>query len=238
MSRSPLTVAYAGFGLIGAAVLGAFAYDRLHPAADPAHAVAPPAAVAPRPAAAPEPAARVPARRPECTLPDLDGNAPQLAEWDGRPVIVNFWATWCAPCRRELPLLNHLQQVYAPKGLQVVGIAVDFADDVRTFLQKMPLHYPVLVGEDEGLEAARAFGVETMAFPFSAFIDSSGRVLLVHLGELHQDQADVILATVFDVDAHRIGADAAPGVIRTALAALPKAATAADHPLQIHPVQR
>jgi thiol-disulfide isomerase/thioredoxin len=187
---------------------------------------------------APEPAARVPARRPDFTLHDLDGKAHQLAEWDGRPVIVNFWATWCAPCRRELPLLNHLQQVYGPKRLQVVGIAVDFADDVRAFLQKMPLRYPVLVGEEDGLEAARAFGVETMAFPFSAFIDSSGRVLLVHLGELHQEQADAILATVIDVDAGRIPADSASGVIHAALEALQKAPKDAPHTLQINPVQR
>jgi hypothetical protein len=96
----------------------------------------------------------------------------------------------------------------------------------------------VLVGEDEGLEAARAFGVETMAFPFSAFVDSKGDVLLVHLGELHQDQADAILATVLDVDAGRIAADAAPAVIRSKLDALPKAAAEPAHPLQIHPVQR
>jgi thiol-disulfide isomerase/thioredoxin len=238
MRRSPLAIAYVGFGLIGAAVLGAFVYERLHAGADPAHATAPPAAATPRPAVAPEPAARVPATRPDFTLHDLDGKAHQLVEWDGRPVIVNFWATWCAPCRRELPLLNHLQQIYGPKGLQVVGIAVDFADDVRTYLQTMPLRFPVLVGEEDGLEAARAFGVETMAFPFSAFLDSSGRVLLVHLGELHQNQADAILATVFDVDAGRIAADAAPGIIRAALAALPKPPGDAAHPLQIHPNPR
>jgi thiol-disulfide isomerase/thioredoxin len=233
-----LTVAYLGFGLIGAAVLGAFAYERLHPTADPAEAVAPPAPVAARPAPAPEVTARVPAQRPDFTLHDLDGKAHRLVEWDGRPVIVNFWATWCAPCRRELPLLNHLQQTYAPKRLQVIGVAVDFADDVRAFLKKLPLRYPVLVGEEDGLEAARAFGVETMALPFSAFIDSSGRVLLVHLGELHQQQADAILATVFDVDAGRIAADAAPGAIRAALEALPKAPKDSHDVLQINPVQR
>jgi len=238
VSRSPLAVAYVGFGLLGAAVLGAFAYDRLRSPGESRAAHAPPTALVAAPAAAPDPAARVPAQRPDFTLHDLDGKAHRLADWGGRPMIVNFWATWCAPCRRELPLLNHLQQSFGPKRLQVVGIAVDFADDVRAFLREAPLGYPVLVGEEDGLEAARAFGVQTMAFPFSAFIDSSGRVLLLHMGELHQNQAEAILATLEDVDAGRISAAAAPGVIRTALDALPKPPAEPPHSLPIEVIKR
>ncbi len=235
MKRSPLTVAYVSFGLLGAAVLGAFAYERLHPPTGlELSATRTPM---PAPVATAEPSAHVPTARPDFTLHDLAGQPHRLAQWDGRPMIVNFWATWCAPCRREIPLLNRLQQARGAH-LQVIGIAVDFADDVRAFVQKMPLAYPILVGEDDGLEAARAFGVEAMAFPFSAFIDASGRVLLVHMGELHANQAEAILSIMAEVDAGRLAAAAAPATIKQALAALPAPAETPLHALKIETVNR
>jgi thiol-disulfide isomerase/thioredoxin len=232
MSRSPLTIAYLGFGVLGAGVLGAFAYERLHPPA-PASS-APAAATQAAPDVVPDPAIRVPARRPDFTLRDTTGTPRPISGWDGKPMIINFWATWCAPCRREIPLLNRLQKEFGPHGTQVVGIAVDFADDVRAFAKKVPMDYPVLVGEDDGLEAARGFGIETMAFPFTAFTDAAGRVLLVHVGELHENQARAILAVVADVDAGRTVPEGAKGAISSALTALPKLPEASAEPLKIH----
>ncbi|MCX7058154.1 MAG: TlpA disulfide reductase family protein, partial [Proteobacteria bacterium] len=228
MKLTPLQAAYLGFGVIGAAVFGAFAYQQLQPA--PSTAAVPalrPLGALPLAAAQPESNA-VPERRPEFTLHDLDGKPHALSAWDGKPLIVNFWATWCAPCRREIPLLNRLQHEFSPKGFEVIGIAVDFADDVRAFKKSVAIDYPLLVGEDDGLEAARGFGVETMAFPFTAFIDAAGRVLLVHLGELHENQARAILGVVARVDAGALAAGAARTEIKAALAALP-ATPAASH---------
>jgi thiol-disulfide isomerase/thioredoxin len=235
MSRSALPLAYLGFGVIGAAVLGAYAYDRLHPTAAPAAptALAQPAATAGPATTAAAAEGRVPARRPDFTLRDLTGAARTLSSFDGRPLIINFWATWCAPCRREIPLLNRLQREFGTKGPQVIGIAVDFADDVRAFAKKTPLDYPVLVGEEDGLEAARGFGVEAMAFPFTAFTDSAGHVLLVHMGELHEDQARAVLRVVADVDAGRRALPEARQAIEAALAALAPPAAGAE-PLKIH----
>ena len=78
--------------------------------------------------------------------------------------MVNFWATWCAPCRREIPLLNKIRMERKPQNAEIVGIAVDFKEDVAKFLHKTPLQYPLLVGEEDGLAAAEAFGMG-MAFP-------------------------------------------------------------------------
>ncbi len=201
MSGGPLRLAYLGFALLGAAVLGAFVYDRAFRPAPPPGA----AARVDAPAAAGAPAPTVPAERPRFELKDLDGRVHTLADWDGKGLVVNFWATWCAPCRREIPLLNSIHAESVAKGIEIVGIAVDFADDVRAFIARTPLAYPLLIGEEDGLAAAKSFGVSTMAFPFTAFIDAKGRVLAVHLGELHAPELGAILGIMARLDGGAIG---------------------------------
>lgn len=223
MSSAPLRWAYTGLALLGAAVLGAYSYERLTratPASPPVRVLKVPGD-APRVDATPAPTG-VPLMRPTFTLHDLAGKPRSISEWDGKALIINFWATWCAPCRREIPLLNRIHREYAAKGIEVVGIAVDFAEDVATFTKRIPLEYGLLVGEQEGLDAAKEFGVQSMAFPFTAFTDRRGDVLLVHLGELHPAQAEAILGVVQQVDAGTLTADAGRTAIRSALAALPR----------------
>jgi thiol-disulfide isomerase/thioredoxin len=118
-----------------------------------------------------------------------------LRDFLGHPVIINFWATWCAPCRREIPLLQQLRQSYKAQGLEVVGIAVDFRAAVLEYLQKTPVAYPLLVGEDQGSAAAAKFGMEPV-LPFSVFADGQGRIIAVKVGELHDDEAQCILAAM------------------------------------------
>jgi thiol-disulfide isomerase/thioredoxin len=161
---------------------------------------------------------------PQFQLADRDGQLRSLADWPGKSLIVNFWATWCAPCRREIPLLQQLQREHAAEGFQVVGIAVDFRDKVLAYASDMQIDYPLLIGEQEALDAAAAFGVSTVGLPFTVFSDAQGRVVTAHLGELTAAEADLILDAVRRVNA---GA-AAPAEVRTALdaalAALPQPA--------------
>ena len=147
---------------------------------------------------------KVPEIRPEFTLKNLQGEPVAMSHWQGKAVVVNFWATWCGPCQREIPLLNRMAAEYGPKGLHVVGIAVDFAEDVQKFVAKTPLDYPTLVGEEDGAAAATAFGIDSLAFPFTAFTDKQGRVLSVHLGELHEPELRVILDAIVAVDAGKM----------------------------------
>ena len=147
---------------------------------------------------------KVPETRPEFTLKNLQGEPVAMSHWQGKAVVVNFWATWCGPCQREIPLLNRMAAEYGPKGLHIVGIAVDFAEDVQKFVAKTPLDYPTLVGEEDGAAAATAFGIESLAFPFTAFTDKQGRVLSVHLGELHEKELRVILDAIVAVDAGKM----------------------------------
>ncbi len=158
----------------------------------------------------------IPELRPDITLTDRDGKLRALSEWDGTPLIINFWATWCAPCRREIPMLNALAQDEEFAGFEVIGIAIDFREDVLKFLEKTPIDYPVLIGEQDGVDAARAFGMESIGLPFTAFTDRQGRIATIHVGELHRPQAQVILAAVRAVDAGEIDLQTARARIKDA----------------------
>lgn len=172
-------------------------------------AASPPAASAP-----PSRASVIPERRPEVTLADRHGKPRALSEWNGKPQVINFWATWCAPCRREIPMLNALAKDGAWPEIALIGVAIDFREDVLSYLEKTPIEYTVLIGEEDGLDAARAFGVESLGLPFTAFVDSSGRIVTIHVGELHRSQADAILAIVRAVDAGTIDLKSAQARIR------------------------
>lgn len=141
----------------------------------------------------------IPDALPGFSLVDRDGKARTLADWAGRPVMVNYWATWCGPCRREIPLLNELRAEGRPAGLEVVGIAVDVREDVLAYATETTIDYPLLIGEEDGLEAVTAMGMKP-AFPFTVFADSKQRILTVKMGELHRDEAEMILATLGEVD--------------------------------------
>ena len=138
---------------------------------------------------------------PEISLLDRDGVTRGFDHWSGRSLIVNFWATWCAPCRREIPLLERLQSEHAPDGFQVIGVAVDYRDKVLPYADEMKISYPLLIGEQEALDAAEAFGIDMIGLPFTVFSDSQGRIIAAHVGELTASQADVILSAVRKVNA-------------------------------------
>jgi thiol-disulfide isomerase/thioredoxin len=141
----------------------------------------------------------IPERLPELELPGLDGSTQRLSRWSGKPLIVNFWATWCEPCRREIPLLKKLRRERAEDGLEIVGIAVDLRSDVQKYAAAQGIDYPVMVGEDGGLAAAQAFGMDTV-LPFSVFSDRQGRIVALKVGELHPDEARLILDRIRAVD--------------------------------------
>jgi thiol-disulfide isomerase/thioredoxin len=174
-------------------------------------------AAQPEPESSPAVAARkTPEVLPDITLPDLDGTPRRLTQWKGKPLLINFWATWCEPCRREIPLLKTLRRERASEGLEVVGIAVDFRDVTGKYARSQGIDYPVLVGEQGGLEAVSAFGMDTV-LPFSVFADSKGRILTLKIGELHRDEAILILDRLAEVDAGKISPAAARSQLSAAL---------------------
>ena len=158
----------------------------------------------PEPAPVPSPPVRrIPEGLPELTLPGLDGRSHRLSDWKGRPLVVNFWATWCEPCRREIPLLKRLRRERAVDRLEVVGIAIDFRDAAQKYATDSGIDYPVLIGEQGGFEAVAAFGMDPV-LPFSAFVDPTGRIVTLKVGELHPDEADLILDRMRELDRGRL----------------------------------
>lgn len=146
---------------------------------------------------------KIPERLPDFSMPDVHGAVHKLSDWHGRPLMVNFWATWCDPCRREIPLLKSLRHERSSQSLEIVGIAVDFRDAVIPYARSAGIDYPVLVGEKDGMAAIDAFGMETV-FPFTVFADDKGQIFTVKIGELHRDEANLILDGLRDVDSGKI----------------------------------
>ena len=148
--------------------------------------------------------AKVPDALPPIELADRDGKKRKLSEWAGQPLMVNFWATWCAPCRREIPLLNKVRAARAAQKLEIVGVAVDFREDVLKYAKEtMPISYPLLIGEDDGLAAVSALGMQPQ-FPFTVFADSKQRIVALKIGELHPEEIDLMLDKVLAVDAGKL----------------------------------
>lgn len=119
-------------------------------------------------------------------LPGLDGRPRRLSDWQGKVVLCNFWATWCAPCREEIPMLVDLREQYLAQGFEVVGIAVDNADKVREFAAKYHVTYPILIAEAAGLDLMQKLGNTAGALPFTVMLDGKGSILSRKLGILRR----------------------------------------------------
>jgi len=127
------------------------------------------------------------------TLPDPSGRPQPLSQWQGKVLVVNFWATWCGPCREEMPDLVRAQKEYGAKGLQIVGIAADDADKVQQFAKEIELNYPALIGGYAAIDLSKDLGNSLVALPFTLVVDRHGRVAYTHLGPVKPDKLrDVI----------------------------------------------
>ncbi len=130
---------------------------------------------------------------PELILNDLNSKPRAVAEWSGRTLLINFWATWCAPCRKEMPLLEQFQQAQDPARMQVIGIAIDRLDPVIHFLGETGVTYPNLIGEMDATRAAEQFA-PAFALPLSIVAAPDNTVLAVHMGEIRASDLEQIAA--------------------------------------------
>ncbi|MFT3790219.1 MAG: TlpA disulfide reductase family protein [Rudaea sp.] len=121
-------------------------------------------------------------QRADLELVDLDGKPRRLSEFDGQLVLLNFWASWCGPCREEMPLLDASSEKLAGRGLRVVGVAIDDAEAVREFLKDSPVRYPILLGGDEDEDASLRFGDTRSVLPYSVLIGRDGKILARRAG--------------------------------------------------------
>lgn len=137
-------------------------------------------------------------RRPGFTLPDLGGALIDIADYDDRILVINFWATWCPPCVEEIPMLIDLQRDLADRGIQVIGVAVEGADPVREFAADFGIDYPVLVGSREGFDLVTEYGNPHGTLPYTVFVGRDGIIRGVHHGLLSREQAEARLEPLLD----------------------------------------
>ncbi len=124
----------------------------------------------------------------QAKLSDQRGHTQSLAQYQGSPLVVNFWAAWCKPCVEEMPALSDLQNKYAPKGVRFIGIAIDSVANVVKFEKKVKVNYPLYSAGYEGLELAHAMGNTQGGLPFTVFIDASGNIRSRLLGSVTQNK--------------------------------------------------
>jgi thiol-disulfide isomerase/thioredoxin len=125
-------------------------------------------------------------QRPDYRLGSSEGQWVTADEFDGKVVLVNFWATWCQPCREEMPMLAELHQELAGAGLEVVGIALDDVAQARSFADELGIDYPILVGSTDVMTVVQHYGNRSGVLPYSVLLDRAGTIRWTYLGELKE----------------------------------------------------
>lgn len=138
-------------------------------------------------------------RRPEFSLADLQGVERSISEWDDKALLINFWATWCIPCKREIPMLNELAMEYQGRDFEVLGIAVDTIENIQKFMQIIPLEYETLADEDKSQDVAFQFSNSFLVLPFTIFLDHQGRIFWMQVEEIHREEIDIILDKIYKI---------------------------------------
>ncbi len=133
-------------------------------------------------------------RRPDFTLLDLNNKSRSISEWDGKVILINFWATWCPPCVREVPTLDKLNTDFKDKGFVVLGIAIDSLAAVTDFVDPLDLQYPILLAEQQGIELSQAYGNRLGILPFTIIVDREGNIATRHRGEITYEQVKSLIA--------------------------------------------
>jgi peroxiredoxin len=122
------------------------------------------------------------------TFADVDGVSRPLAQWSGRPLVVNFWATWCPPCVEEMPDLQLVRDEYQGQGVEIIGVGIDSAPKIAAFRSQHQLTLPLLVAGAGGSDLYRALGNSRGVLPFTVLIDARGHIRQRHVGQLKPEQ--------------------------------------------------
>ncbi len=130
----------------------------------------------------------------EFTLPDLSNKPHSIKEWQGKILVINFWATWCPPCLKEMPEFVAMQDEHSAKGLQFIGIALDEPEPVKAFIETHKITYPILLGDDRGMKIAHDLGNVVDTVPFTVIVDQKGTIVTRKLGTLSKDELLKIVA--------------------------------------------
>ena len=125
---------------------------------------------------------------PQQVFLELDGTPQPLKQWSGKVLILNFWATWCPPCRREMPTFIELQEKYGSQGVQFVGVAVDNPKMAQRYASDNGIDFPLLQGEENGLDLSIRLGNQRSVLPYTVIFDRSGKIISRRSGEIHREE--------------------------------------------------
>jgi len=131
--------------------------------------------------------------RPAFSLPDLQGKQHSISEWDGKLIVLNFWASWCPPCVREIPMFIKLQKKYEGQGLQFVGVAVDRHDAAEAFAKEKGINYPILQGMQSAMEVGDLYGNDAGTLPYTVVINRHGRIVTTFSQEVHRKLIESVI---------------------------------------------
>lgn len=132
----------------------------------------------------------------QLSFTDAEGNQRKMSEWQGKVILLNFWATWCPPCVSEMPELVELQSELGGKNLQIVGIGIDSRSNIREFALKHQISYPLLIGGMEGTAVSKQFGNDTGGLPFTVLIGADGTIRKTYMGRLDMQKVRGDLAAL------------------------------------------
>ena len=127
---------------------------------------------------------------PSLTLNKLNGGTASTQAFKGKMLVLNVWATWCPPCRAEIPEFIRFQKQYAKQGVQFVGIAIDQKSKVQAYAKEVGMNYPILLGDLAGIELAKRIGNSEGGLPYSVIIDRKGQVITTQIGTLTYDKLE------------------------------------------------
>lgn len=132
---------------------------------------------------------------------DLAGKMQALNQYKGKIVVVNFWASWCGPCREEMPELSTLHTQYRDQNVVVLGVAVDNAEDVKSFIDSAPVSYPIVIADDAGMPLAQQMGNNQGVLPYTAIVRPDGSLANVYFGRINQQVLEQTLVPIVQANA-------------------------------------
>ena len=130
---------------------------------------------------------------PEFSLENINGEMISIEEFKGKKTLINFWATWCRPCRKEMPMLNGVYLSQNPSEFSVVGIAIDKPEKVAQFIAELGINFPIMIGQSDAYDIMKKLGNEALTLPYTILIDETGQVIWNKNTELKHSDMDEVL---------------------------------------------